>query len=356
MTYRSAKHLSLSVWLTLTLTPGLACSERQDVAREQAPEEDARQELQQSNPPPAAVDPQDVETPEAPTSSRPSFASQAPAVEGRPPHPAIPEGLAEPAPSPDVRASSAFRWLPGHWIWDGNRYVWQPGLWIYDVPGHALVPAQWIWDGDYWGFRDAGWAARGATRVSYRPTAAPVGSASLAPEVDLQAPDVDVFVPPSSYAVYAWTGTWVAPPIVYPSEGDLATGNSRYAPRYRSATEALPQPQAATESDDARTVIIAPPEASRGIDETAEQDEVELVPGVMHGGKRGEEELRLMEEAERREAEEEAEGVDSVYVPFYYDPHDYQWNYPARPRPPRPRPPPARPTPPPPRPVRPKPL
>jgi hypothetical protein len=324
------KLAALSPWLILATAVGAGCSKGAEVAQDQATASGVDQQAPMLSPDVATA--QGVRADEA--RPGPAFASPTPATKGRPPHPMIPAPLEEPEPSQDMRASTSFRWLRGHWIWTGNQYVWQPGVWIYDVPGHTIVPPRWGWDGEYWGFQDTGWAAAGSTRISVRPTAVPNGNAGAAPEPDLQAPDVDVYVAPSSYAVYVWTGTWVAPPIVYPEEGALGDAG-RYAPRTKSATRDVDSSPGPTERAADRIMIVgSEPSTAEG---APDDEEVELIPGVLHGGKRGEEELRSMEEAKEREAEEE--GVDSVYVPYYYDPSYYDRRYPPRPRPPaRPRP------------------
>jgi hypothetical protein len=215
-----------------------------------------------------------------------------------------------------MRDSTSFRWLSGHWIWTGNQYVWQPGVWIFDFPGLVLVPSRWLWDGEYWGFQDAGWAPQGSARVLYRPTALAGGSASTVPEPDSQQSEVELSVAPSSYSVYVWTGTWVAPPIVYPTAGGAGEDSNRYARRYKqNVPSSTSTPELATPVPDPLIDVDSPPTVTK-TQEAEREDEVELIPGVLHGGARGEEELRLMEEARQREAQEQEEGVDSVYVPY----------------------------------------
>jgi hypothetical protein len=282
-----------------------------------------------------------------PADERPATASPTAPMEGRPPHPATPAPIDEPQPSPDIVGSTSYRWLPGHWIWTGNQYEWQPGVWLYDLPGYALLSAQWLWDGDYWTFRDAGWAMPGTKQAVYRPTALPDGSSTAAPTPDPDESQVELEVRASSYTAYVWTGTWAAPPIVYPSHVGGPGGVSRYARRTRVSdpgTSADPSPAdalAPEREEPARsqgTVVQTTPS-----EEQDAEDEVEYIPGVLHGGKRGEEELRLMQEAQEREAAEQAQGQDAVYVPYYWS---YPYYYPARPvhpRPPRPSPLPSRP-------------
>ncbi len=163
--------------------------------------------------------------PPVPRYAGPAEASPTGASAKRPPHPAIPVPLVEPEPTRETLESSAYRWLPGHWIWTGNHYEWQSGLWIYEVPGYALVPPQWSWDGYEWLFVDAGWAVPGTRRVVYRPTAVRTdaldeqlafdGSAPAEPR-SANAVTPDVYVEARSYAAYSWPGYWIAPPILYP--------------------------------------------------------------------------------------------------------------------------------------------
>ncbi|HVY16257.1 MAG TPA: hypothetical protein VHB27_13615 [Rhodopila sp.] len=35
-------------------------------------------------------------------------------------------------------------WEPGHWHWDGVRYVWIGGHYVERRPGH-WVPGHWVW-------------------------------------------------------------------------------------------------------------------------------------------------------------------------------------------------------------------
>lgn len=282
---------------------------------------------------------------------RPANASPTEPMPGQPPHPAIPEPIEEAQPTSDTLGSTSYRWLPGHWIWTGNQYEWQPGAWVYELPGYVMLPPQWVWDGDYWTFRDAGWAIPGTNRAVFRPTALLDGSSQVAPTPDSNEAQVDLEVRVSSYAVYVWPGTWIAPPIVYPSNTAGTPTASRYARRIKAsdlgaspeaAADAPPGPQDERPAPAPNVVV----EVARPDEKEADEETVEYVPGVLHGGKRGEEELRLMQEAQEREAAEQAEGVDAVYVPYYWSYPPYYPARPGRPRPPRPTPLPARPPPP----------
>ena len=335
---------ALGACLIFATAFGAGCAKNREPDQEQAiridHDEASEQELEVAVAVAVAVPAEPVAEP----SPGPALASPSPATDGRPPHPAIPEPLEELGPTQQMRDSTSFHWLSGHWIWTGNQYVWQPGVWIYDFPGLVLVPSRWLWDGEYWGFQDAGWAAEGSARVLYRPTALPGGSASTVPVPDSQQSEVELSVAPSSYSVYVWTGTWVAPPIVYPTAGSTGEDSIRYTRRYKQNMPSSTSTSELAAPVPDRLINVDSPPAVAKTHEAEREDEVELIPGVLHGGARGEEELRLMEEAKQREAQEQEDGVDSVYVPYYYD--YYYGRYPARPRPPRPvRPDPSRPTP-----------
>jgi len=322
---REMRRVSYKAMWLVSIVVATGCTTKEDAAPTQAP---APLETD-SNSPSASV--------EVSADPEPAFASPIEATAGRPPHPGIPTPLEEPEPSQDMLVSSSFRWLAGHWMWTGNQYEWQPGLWIYDVPGYELVPPQWDWDGEYWLYRDAGWRAVGETRISARPTAAPGGTANTVPDPGLSAPNVDLFVAPSSHAVYVWTGTWVAPPIAYPGGGTSGDA-SRYRVRIKSESP-VPEPSQQPSAPPSGDLIVVGSEQPSTTNDAEQDEEVELIPGVLHGGKRGEEERRLMEEQKEREAREEEDGVDSVYVPYYYGPDYYYRRHPNRPRPPaRPRP------------------
>lgn len=267
----------------------------------------------------------DAGTPRA----RPAVASPTGASEGRPPHPAIPPPIEEPSPSANMFASTPYRWLPGHWIWTGQEYVWQSGVWVYELQGYALLPPRWLWDAEQWTFQDAGWARRGTRPILYRPTALPDGSASMGPSPDPNEAQVALEVSPTTHTVYDWTGTWVAPPIVYPS----ATASGEAAARYERRLKAS-NPSFAVEPAPRAEISVR---VQAPVDEEINEP-VEYIPGVLHGGKRGEEELRLMQEAQEREAAENAAAEDAAVVPYWGYPIYYEPVRPVRPRPPRPVP------------------
>ena len=49
-------------------------------------------------------------------------------------------------------------WQPGHWHWDGVRYVWIGGHYVprfnrpaHWVPGHWVWQGRWVWVPAHWG-------------------------------------------------------------------------------------------------------------------------------------------------------------------------------------------------------------
>lgn len=48
-------------------------------------------------------------------------------------------GPNSPAPSAD------YRWLPGSWIWQQNRYAWRPGYWAPGQDDWNWIPARYVW-------------------------------------------------------------------------------------------------------------------------------------------------------------------------------------------------------------------
>lgn len=70
-------------------------------------------------------------------------------------YPPIPPPQYERAPPPPP---GAFIWQPGHWRWNGYRYVWFPGRYVprgphygHFVPGHwSMRHGQWVWVPQHW--------------------------------------------------------------------------------------------------------------------------------------------------------------------------------------------------------------
>ena len=67
---------------------------------------------------------------------------------------------APPAPRIEViskRPTPKAIWIPGYWMWKGNKYVWAPGHWEKKPRGRAWAPGQWkrthrgwYWVAGYW--------------------------------------------------------------------------------------------------------------------------------------------------------------------------------------------------------------
>ena len=71
------------------------------------------------------------------------------------PYPPIPPPQVETVPPPP---SAAVIWRPGHWHWNGVRYVWQPGRYVAR-PAHAVVwvNGAWVQTGAHWGWVPGHW-------------------------------------------------------------------------------------------------------------------------------------------------------------------------------------------------------
>jgi hypothetical protein len=48
------------------------------------------------------------------------------------------------APPGQAPVAESF-WVPGHWVWNGTRYVWTAGYWARVEPGYVWVPAHYSW-------------------------------------------------------------------------------------------------------------------------------------------------------------------------------------------------------------------
>jgi hypothetical protein len=80
-------------------------------------------------------------------------------AQGAPPAPpAIPAPQVEIVPAPPAPGPVAVVWRPGHWHWDGVRYVWLPGRYVHApyaaavwVEGHWVLRHRgWVWVGGHW--------------------------------------------------------------------------------------------------------------------------------------------------------------------------------------------------------------
>ncbi|HLG86513.1 MAG TPA: YMGG-like glycine zipper-containing protein [Alphaproteobacteria bacterium] len=69
-----------------------------------------------------------------------------------------------PPPAPRYEAvppppAEHLSWVPGHWRWDGYRYVWEQGHYVARpyarstwIPGHWVQrPQGWVWEEGHWG-------------------------------------------------------------------------------------------------------------------------------------------------------------------------------------------------------------
>src|SRR5262249_56325821 len=57
---------------------------------------------------------------------------------------AAPPALPEVAPPGKPPTADSF-FVPGHWTWEGTRYVWRAGYWAHVQPGYVWVPAHYRW-------------------------------------------------------------------------------------------------------------------------------------------------------------------------------------------------------------------
>lgn len=69
--------------------------------------------------------------------------SPAPSL-AQPLYPPVPPPRYEPPPPPPPRHMV---WEPGHWHWDGVRYVWVQGHYVSRGPRRGqYVPGRWVFD------------------------------------------------------------------------------------------------------------------------------------------------------------------------------------------------------------------
>ena len=70
------------------------------------------------------------------------------------PYGAVPPPRYEPMPPP----RRGYYWEPGHWHWNGYRYVWINGHWAGGGPRHgAWVQGHWQWNGHRYIWIPAHW-------------------------------------------------------------------------------------------------------------------------------------------------------------------------------------------------------
>ena len=68
--------------------------------------------------------------------------------------PPAPPGRVEVVP-PSPREGYIYE--PGHYGWDGTRYVWIGGEYIQDRPGHHYIPYVLERRGEHWYYRSGHW-------------------------------------------------------------------------------------------------------------------------------------------------------------------------------------------------------
>ena len=75
-------------------------------------------------------------------------------AQGRPPYEPIPRPRFERAPPP----RHGMLWEPGHWHWDGRRYLWFGGRYIpFREEFHHYVPGAWVLVGPRWEWVPGHW-------------------------------------------------------------------------------------------------------------------------------------------------------------------------------------------------------
>jgi len=66
------------------------------------------------------------------------------------------------APPPDrvevvPAPRQGYRWEPGYWRWDNDRYTWNSGREIADREGHRYTEHRWEHEGNKWHFEGGHW-------------------------------------------------------------------------------------------------------------------------------------------------------------------------------------------------------
>lgn len=75
----------------------------------------------------------------------------------RPPYPPVPPPRYEAVPPPP---GARYAWVPGHWQWNGYRYVWIGGRYDIRQPGWGhYAPGRWVWSAreGRWVWSPANW-------------------------------------------------------------------------------------------------------------------------------------------------------------------------------------------------------
>ena len=70
-------------------------------------------------------------------------------------YPVPPASLEAGPSSPPPSANSV--WSPGHWAWQGDRFLWRPGFWGSFQPDWVWVPAHYVWTPNGCLFVDGYW-------------------------------------------------------------------------------------------------------------------------------------------------------------------------------------------------------
>ncbi len=82
------------------------------------------------------------------------FAALSGAAVEQPGYPPIPPPRVEVVPAP----RPGYIWRPGHWRWDGGRYLWVPGAYLLRQHGwHAWVEGHWAMRGGRWVWIEPHW-------------------------------------------------------------------------------------------------------------------------------------------------------------------------------------------------------
>jgi hypothetical protein len=82
------------------------------------------------------------------------------AAQPMPPYPPgwqpMPPPRYEPVPPPP---GAAYVWVPGHWRWNGYRYIWVGGRYVVRQTGwHRWVDGRWVIINGRWTWIPAHWA------------------------------------------------------------------------------------------------------------------------------------------------------------------------------------------------------
>jgi hypothetical protein len=85
-----------------------------------------------------------------------TFALGVGSAAAQPPPPAAPPPPRyEVVPGPHGRGTV---WEPGHWHWNGMRYVWFDGHYVERRPGWGRYePGHWVWRFNHWVWAPAHW-------------------------------------------------------------------------------------------------------------------------------------------------------------------------------------------------------